>query len=48
MKALRFFVLGILLIIVMAACTAAADKDRHRVLCPACGTELDVFYEKHF
>ena len=48
MKTLRSLILGVLLIVVLAACTAAADKDRGRVLCPACGAELDALYEKHF
>lgn len=40
------FVLGILLLTV--ACTTTPDKDRPKILCPACGSELDSIYHKRF
>ena len=36
------------LLLLMTACTTTADKERPKILCPACGTELDSIYHKHF
>lgn len=39
-------ILGMLLLTV--ACTTTPDKERPKILCPACGSELDSIYHKRF
>jgi hypothetical protein len=43
---LSLFLLGMLLL--TTACTTTPDKDRPKIICPACGTELDSIYHKRF
>jgi hypothetical protein len=42
---LALLILGLLLI---AGCTTAPRKEQPKVLCPACGSELDAVIHKHF
>lgn len=45
-KVVALLVVGLSLL--AAACTTTPDKARPKILCPACGTELDSIYHKHF
>lgn len=47
MRTLRSLLMfGLLLLTV--ACTTTPEKARPKILCPACGTELDSIYHKRF
>ena len=45
-KALALLVLVLLLLV--AACTTTPSSEKPKILCPACGTELDSIFHKHF
>jgi len=45
-SALALLVLGLLLLV--AACTTTPNSEKPKILCPACGTELDSIFHKHF
>ena len=45
-SALALTVLGLLLLV--AACTTTPNSEKPKILCPACGTELDSIFHKHF
>jgi xanthine/uracil permease len=45
-KALALLVLSLLLLV--AACTTTPNSEKPKILCPACGTELDSIFHKHF
>jgi len=45
-KALALLVLSLLLL--AAACTTTPNSEKPKILCPACGTELDSIFHKHF
>lgn len=40
--------LAIGLVLLAAGCTMTPDKDRPKIYCPACGTELDSIYHMNF
>ncbi len=41
------FLTGLVLLL-LAACTTTPRQERPKILCPACGTELDSIYHQHF
>lgn len=45
-KALAMLVLSLLLL--AAACTTTPNSEKPKILCPACGTELDSIFHQHF
>ncbi len=48
MLLLRYSVLCLVLIAVLSSCVTAPEKERGKVICPACGTEFDAIYQKRF
>lgn len=48
MPIIRVFVVSLLLTVLVTACVTRQDNQRAKVLCPACGTEFDAFFEKRF
>ena len=40
--------LVLLLLLGLAACTTTPAQERPKVLCPACGSELDAVIHTHF
>jgi len=47
MRIPSLLVIGILLLMVVG-CTTTPQQERPKVLCPACGSELDAVIHKHF
>jgi hypothetical protein len=45
-KALALLILSLFLL--AAACTTTPNSEKPKILCPACGTELDSVFHKHF
>jgi starvation-inducible outer membrane lipoprotein len=45
-KALALLILSLFLLV--AACTTTPNSEKPKILCPACGTELDSIFHKHF
>jgi hypothetical protein len=43
-----FFISVLCLLMFAVGCTTTSDKDRPKILCPACGTELDSIYHTRF
>jgi hypothetical protein len=43
-----FLVLLIFGLLLTAGCTPAANGEKPRIHCPACGTDLDALMHKHF
>ncbi|MCM2264938.1 MAG: hypothetical protein NDI73_07085 [Desulfuromonadales bacterium] len=37
-----------ILLLLAAACTTTPQQERPKVLCPACGSELDAVIHTHF
>lgn len=48
MSMVRVYILLLLAVLLVSACTTGAGKDRARILCPACGTEFDALYQKRY
>ena len=48
MHIFRWLIVGLALIALTSACAANPDRERGRVLCPACGSEFDALFQKHF
>ncbi len=48
MYVLRHSVLCLVIVCLLVSCVAAPEKERGKVLCPACGTEFDAIYQKRF
>ena len=42
---LLMLIVGLLLV---AGCTTTPTQEKPKVLCPACGSELDAIFHKHF
>jgi len=40
--------IGIMLVVALAACTTTSGQERGRVYCPECGTDFDAIYQKRF
>ena len=47
MRNLSLLLLAILLLLALG-CTTAPAKERPKIHCPACGTELDAIFQKNF
>ncbi len=45
---LCFGLTALVLLLMIVGCTTTADKERPKILCPACGTELDSIFHKRF
>jgi prepilin signal peptidase PulO-like enzyme (type II secretory pathway) len=44
----NFALLLIIGLLLAVGCTTTPREDRPKVLCPACGSELDAVIHKHF
>jgi len=42
------FIIGLLLTMLLTACTTTPGKERPKVYCPACGAEIDAVFQKRF
>jgi hypothetical protein len=40
--------LALTLLLLAAACTTTPNGEKPKIYCPACGTEFDSIYHKHF
>jgi hypothetical protein len=40
--------LTLALLVLAAACTTTPNEEKPKIYCPACGTELDSIFHKHF
>ena len=38
----------IICLLFVAGCTTTPTQEKPKVLCPACGSELDAIFHKHF
>lgn len=43
-----FFLSALCLLAMVAGCATTPSEQRPKILCPACGTELDSIYHKNF
>ncbi len=48
MQIFRLLIVGLALIVLTSACATSPEKERGRVLCPACGSEFDALFQKKF
>lgn len=48
MKYFYLSVLYLILMISLVSCVSATEKEKGRVVCPACGNEFDALYQKRF
>jgi hypothetical protein len=40
--------LTLCLSLILAGCTTTANGEKPKIHCPACGTDLDALFHKHF
>ena len=48
MRLFRNLLLVLFAIALSAACTPLPEKEKAKVICPACGTDFDALYHSHF
>lgn len=48
MDLFRKVLLILFAVTLLSACATTPEQEKVRVLCPACGTELDALYHKSF
>ena len=40
--------LGLIMLLLVSGCTTTPSNEKPKIYCPACGTELDSIFHKHF
>ena len=48
MPLFRNTLLALIVVALLIACAPLPEQEKAKVLCPACGTEFDALYHKHF
>lgn len=48
MHIMHGFIVGLLLAMLLTACTTTPGKEAPKVYCPACGAEFDAIIHKRF